>query len=188
MRGALPAFLAALSGLVALLPPAPAAGEPAAAAGGPLAQLRALVGRAVVKLAKCAVTVQDVHPFSFRHAEVLPPWVDFAVGQVLAAAPAAGGGEGSHVAQLLIQCMLLLQRLLACPAYKAGVTEPHLLPPGGEAALNGARRELAGTLEAALPPARREVSARMSMAAGRGWGPAMQGSYSPQASERLSPS
>eukprot|EP00850_Spirogloea_muscicola_P009002 SM000049S16773 [mRNA] locus=s49:579453:591318:+ [translate_table: standard] len=70
--------------------------------------------RACLKLAKTMTDIQAVHPYSFSNAAVLPPVLRFVLEQVTAAAAATTPVPE----RFLIQCMIFLQAVLKCLAYK----------------------------------------------------------------------
>eukprot|EP00850_Spirogloea_muscicola_P012417 SM000080S22932 [mRNA] locus=s80:226582:234777:+ [translate_table: standard] len=70
--------------------------------------------RACLKLAKTVTDIQAVHPYSFSNAAVLPPVLQFVLEQVTAAA----ASTTPVPERFLIQCMIFLQAVLKCLAYK----------------------------------------------------------------------
>eukprot|EP00850_Spirogloea_muscicola_P008802 SM000048S16514 [mRNA] locus=s48:162009:170563:+ [translate_table: standard] len=70
--------------------------------------------RACLKLAKTVTDIQAVHPYSFSNAAVLPPVLQFVLEQVTAVAAATTPVPE----RFLIQCMIFLQAVLKCLAYK----------------------------------------------------------------------
>ncbi|GBF94095.1 hypothetical protein Rsub_07082 [Raphidocelis subcapitata] len=95
----------------------------------PPSRVVALIDRGVLKLVKTLAQIQEAHPWSFHHAGVLLPTMDFCCDRVMSHAAAStsgggGGGGGSPSAAggaareaLQIRCMLLLHGVLDCDAY-----------------------------------------------------------------------
>ncbi|KAJ4842191.1 hypothetical protein Tsubulata_031465 [Turnera subulata] len=73
--------------------------------------------RACTKLMKVLVTIQNTHPYSFGGKSVLQPVLDFCLSKITEPEP-----ELLLFEQFLIQCMVMVKRVLECKEYKPSLT------------------------------------------------------------------
>lgn len=78
------------------------------------ATLQLFLEKSCIKLMKSLIDVQATHPYSFSKEELMWPALEFSFVQV------TNGQKGGKqlFEQFLIQCMILLQNILKCVAYK----------------------------------------------------------------------
>lgn len=81
---------------------------------GAVPAIQDFVDRACLRLMKILVEVQGVHPYSFSNKRVLPPVLDFCYIQVT-----KQSGDSNIFEHLLIKCMLFIQSVIQCVAYRA---------------------------------------------------------------------
>ncbi|CAI0413047.1 unnamed protein product [Linum tenue] len=75
------------------------------------------VKRACTKLMKVLVMIQNRHPYTFSDKSVLPPVLDFCLNKITEPDP-----ELLSFEQFLIQCMVMVKRVLECKEYKPSLT------------------------------------------------------------------
>lgn len=75
------------------------------------------VKRACTKLMKVLIVIQDTHPFSFSDKSVLPLVMVFCLNKITE--PEL---DVSSFEQFLIQCMVMVKKVLECKEYKRSLT------------------------------------------------------------------